>query len=173
MKRVSMVGVVSVMLAACATEGEPPPAYPQPSVLDTQEIGAHGTRSFNAPLSKVFAATVAALKSLGYDIAAQVVGKGIIRTTRKLVRSQVVGSSHGMGGAGLYSGSSSAVTVDFTRQYLVNMRESEDGQVVVVVRPKVFAGENDLSEQPIWALDGPAGERQLWKALFQTINELL
>ena len=127
------------------------------AALTPAEIQSHGTRSFDAPPEKVFEATVAALKTEGYDVALAKPEKGIIKTARKLVRADAVGDT-------------SAVAV--SRQYIITIR-SDGGKTIVEAVPKVFEGEADVSDGSVWILDGQAGEHELWNHLFTDIHDNL
>ena len=150
--RASLVFAAFATVAACAGSNA--------AVMSDQEIGSFGTKSFDAPKPKVFAAAVGALKAQGYQIASQNEEKGTILTARKIIRSVAVGNAY------------SATAIDVTRQYFLQLSHS-GGQTVVIARPSVFQGEADLSAQRVWDLEGPVGERVLWNSLFKQISELL
>jgi hypothetical protein len=132
------------------------------AAMTPAEIGANGTKTYEAPREKVMAAIQSALKAEGYGIATVNEEKGIIKTERKLVRAQAQ-----------RVGASAAIAQEITRQYIVRVSEDGDGKVKVVVEPKVFQGDADLSDGSVWQLDGAAGERTLWKRLFQEISDNL
>jgi hypothetical protein len=144
------------LVAGCATTGGGGPAY-----MTEEEVGAYGSHSYAAPGAKVFTAVVSALKSEGYEIAVENQEKGIVRTGRKMIRAAAAG------------GYGYAQAVAYTRQYMIDVRTKPDGQILVVARPRVFAGEQDLSANKVWVLEGDQGERRLWNNLFQEIGELL
>jgi hypothetical protein len=143
--------LVLTLLAACGPTGRP---------LTPSDISAYGTARFDAPLPKVFRAVQEALKSEGYQIATADASKQMIKTDRKLVRAVAVGTAH------------SAQAIEITRQYVVKL-ETEGGRTVVVAEPRVFQGDQDLSAQEVWDIDGPMGERALWGQLFKDVNEAL
>lgn len=124
------------------------------------EISMNGTHKFNAPVEKVFDATVAALASEGYEVAVANKEKRLIKTKRKVVAT----SAHG--------GNGYATAINYTRQYTVRISETAGGASVEAV-PSVYQGEADLSAGQVWLFDGPAGERTLWKRLFQAIEDAL
>jgi hypothetical protein len=146
------ISILALSLGGCLMVGGKP--------MTPVEISTHGTAQYDASPSKVFAATQGALKSEGYEIASADAGKGRIKTGRKLVR--VNASAYG----------SSAVATETTRQYVVTIH-SEGGKTVVVAEPRVFVGDRDLSNDPVWDIDGPMGERQLWSQLFRDVREAL
>jgi hypothetical protein len=63
--------------------------------------------------------------------------------------------------------------VDVTRQYYVDLKQGPDGQTMVIAQPRVYRGEADLSDQQVWVLEGPEGERTLWSKLFRDIGDQL
>jgi hypothetical protein len=140
-----------VLLAGCAMGGRP---------MTPAEVSSHGTASYDAPPAKVFAATQGALKSEGYEIALADANKGLIKTSRKLVRAEAVG------GAGY------AQAVAATRQYVVSIH-ADGAKTVVVAEPRVFMGDRDLSSESVWDIEGPMGERTLWTQLFRDVREAL
>jgi hypothetical protein len=139
------------LLSACGPTGRP---------LTPNDIASSGTARFEAPLSKVFNATQDALKSEGYEIATADESKHLIKTNRKLIRAVAVGDQY------------SAQATTISRQYVVKL-ESEGKSTVVMAEPRVYQGDQDLSAEPVWDLDSPAGERALWSQLFKDIGEAL
>ena len=128
-------------------------------VLTQQELDAHATRSYAAPMAKVFPATENALRAQGYDIAVSDPAKGTIKTKRKFVRAVARREQD------------TAAAIELTRQYLVHVEETAAGQTRVIALPRVYAGEDDLSEKGVWDLEGPVGERRLWSNLFREIQD--
>jgi hypothetical protein len=129
-------------------------------MLTPAEVSSHGRAAFNAPRAKVFAAAAGTLRAEGYVIAQADLERGVIRTGRKTVRVVAVGSAH------------AAQAVDYSRQYTVTLR-SEGPLTAVTAEPRVFMGERDVSEEAVWALDGPEGERALWNQFFRELNASL
>jgi hypothetical protein len=140
-----------VFLAGCAAGGRP---------MTPSEVATHGTASYDASPAKVFVAAQGALKSEGYEIALADQGKGLIKTSRKLVRAEAVG------GAGY------AQAIAATRQYVVSIH-ADGAKTVVVAEPRVFMGDRDLSQESVWDIEGPMGERTLWTQLFRDVREAL
>jgi hypothetical protein len=122
------------------------------------EVSSHGTATYEAAPAKVFAATQGALKSEGYEIAVADEKKGLIKTNRKLVRA------HAVGGPGY------AEAVEATRQYVVSIH-ADGAKTVVVAEPRVYIGDRDLSDESVWDIEGPMGERKLWTQLFRDVRE--
>ncbi|MCY0985697.1 hypothetical protein OV203_01045 [Nannocystis sp. ILAH1] len=131
------------------------------SVITPEEVQTHGTYTFTAPPAEVFAATLGALKTLGYPIAVTNEEKGIIKTERKFIRAMAVGGNY------------SAQAIDFTRQYYLRLESSDGASTSVTADPKVYMGERDVSGDKVWVLEGPEGERELWKRLFTEIQSNL
>lgn len=129
--------------------------------MSPEEISAHGTHTFAASPTDTFAATVGALRTLGYTLAVVNEDKGIIKTDRKELRAQAVYSAN------------TAMAVGVTRQYYVRIAVDDAGHSTVAAEPKVFIGERDVSGDKVWALEGPEGERELWKRLFAEIQSNL
>src|SRR4051794_14635251 len=151
LRRLSFLPVAAALAVGGVTAGC---VMGQP--MTPQEISQHGTHTFAAPKAKVFTATVAALKSDGYQIAFEDEGKGLIKTAPKMVGAVASGNE----AMGTY------------RSYTVKVTE-EGGKVNVVATPSVKIGQADVSGDSVWILEGEAGERALWAKLWKTINELL
>ena len=128
--------------------------------MTPQVIEQSGTHVFEAPYDKVFAATVNALKSEGYPVASMDPAKGFIKTGQKFVRTIARG------------GNGTAVAVDITRQYVIHIGKTPNG-VTLSAEPRIFQGNAELTDQPIWDLDSAQGERALWQRLFRDIQEAM
>jgi len=128
--------------------------------MTPEVIQQDGSHTFAASYDKVFAATVAALKSEGFPVASADPEKGMIKTGQKLIRQVAVGSEY------------TATATDITRQYVVHITRSGEG-AQVAAEPRIFQGNAELTEQPVWVLDTPEGERALWTRLFRDIGEAL
>jgi hypothetical protein len=124
----------------------------------TQEIiDQYGTKTFNAPKDSVFNALQNVLVGQGYEIAFAKPEKGEIKTKRKIL------SGHG-----------NDTRVSFYyKQYIGKVEEKEPGKTTVVLTPKVFSGETDISEKKCWVLKGASGEYKLWETLFNDLKEQL
>jgi len=144
--------LMTALAAGCAHAG---------AQMTPTEIAGYGTRAFNAPPTKVFDAVVKALELEGYKVPVQNLEKGVIRTARKVLRVDAVG------------GNGYAMAAEVTRQYYVDLRQGENGQTVVIAQPRVYRGEADLSAEPVWVIEGPEGERELWSKLFRDIGDQL
>lgn len=131
------------------------------AMMTPGEIATNGTHSFAFPPAEVFAATVGALRTQGYVVTVANEEKGIIKTDRKPLRAQAIG------GGGV------AVAVEVTRQYYVRIESTDPGNTTVVADPKVFIGERDVTGDKVWRLEGPEGERELWRRLFAEIQSNL
>lgn len=131
------------------------------AMLTQQEISAYGSKTVAKPLPDTFKATVGALKVMGYSIAVEDADKGLIKTERKVIRAQAVGNAHAV------------MATNVARQYSLKLAESEPGKTAITATPRVFVGERDVSDDKVWVLEGPEGERQLWGALFKEIESQL
>lgn len=127
--------------------------------MTPQEIDANGRHTFSAPPAETFKATAGALQTLGYELTVANEEKGIIKTNRKELRAQAVATSN-------YTASA----VSITRQYYVQLSSTDGATTTVVASPRVFVGERDVSGDQVWALEGPEGERELWRRLFAEIQ---
>jgi hypothetical protein len=152
--------VLTVAVAGCRPK--PPPFVG--GQMTPQLVADKGHHVFPAPRAKVFAATIGALKTLGYQVAFSDEASGVIKTAPKELRSEAY--TAGTHGPITYRGQ--AVTVTYARSYA--LRLSEQGtSTAVEATPRVFANGNDISSNPVWVLDGPTGEYLLWNQLFQEI----
>jgi hypothetical protein len=142
----SLLGFL-LLLAACG----------QGQLMTPAEIDQNGTRVFQAPPAKVFVASVAALRSQGYEIAAADPAKGSIVTKPKLVSAIATGDAN------------QAQAVGILRRYRLSLTPSGAG-TKVRVEPGAFQGTADISAHEVWVLDGPGGERAQWSQLFQEIQ---
>ncbi len=147
----ALVTAVALAPLGCAGKG---------ASLTPQEIDAHGIMAFKAPPEKVFQAAVDTLKVLGYEIALERPDKGLIVTKHRLVRDLAVGSGN------------SAVEISYSRQYTIEIRGNAAG-CRVTATPAIFENTSDISAKPVWDLESPLGEHELWKQLFAKIEQLL
>ena len=132
----------------------------QGNPLTPVEVQSNGSHDFSAEQEHVFKATAAALEGQGYKLILVDQEHGHIKTGQKLVRAMAQGSY------------SSAVAIEATRQYDVRL-VAEGGKTRVTATPRVFMGSTDVSDGPVWDLEGPAGERALWAQLFKEIDSNL
>jgi len=149
--RLFLATALAVAAVGCVT-GQP---------MTAAEVSSHGTGLFQAPPAKVFLATQDALKTEGYTIAVADAGKGRITTGRKLVRAAAVRTS-----------TYTAQAIEITRQYTIDVQPVPGGSSVTAT-PHVFQGELDMSDKPVWDLEGPLGERVLWEQLFKDVKAAL
>jgi hypothetical protein len=155
-RRLVLVAMGALLLAVGAGCG-----LSSGAALTPLEIDTHGVSVLKAPSDKVFKATLDALKVLNYEIALERPDKGLIVTKRKSVRDVAVGSY------------SAAVELSYTRQYTIEIKETGGGTARVRATPAIFENAADISARPVWDLDSPLGERELWKQLFAKIEQLL
>jgi hypothetical protein len=155
---VRWIFAIVVYMGACGL-------FSRGTTLPPEEVTDHGTAVFEAPPDAVFVATKQALATLGYHVAAEDDDEGRIVTERKLVgeRATAYGGSY----------SATAVSVRYYKQYEVTVSSTTGGSTEVVAIPRVFANEVDISDRPVWMVDGAAGERAAWQKMFATIDEFL
>lgn len=135
--------------------------------MTPQIVQTAGTHAFSGPYDRVFAAVASALQSEGFPIATSNSAEGMIKTGQKLIRAEAVSTADYRG-----TGYGTMTTAEITRQYVIRVRASGT-TTVVTAEPRIFEGNAELSGQPIWDLDGPEGERNLWQRLFRDISEAL
>lgn len=146
MWRVLSVSFVCAFSVACAG-----------SLLSAKEVADYGTKRFDAPVEKVFAAASNALKSMGYQVVIENADKGLLQSDRKYIRTD----GHAV--------SSSVVGTVYTRQYLVRVVAVEP-MVEVVVTPRLFQNDIEISNERVWALEG---EKHLWAQFFSELENSL
>lgn len=148
----------------CGAAGCVGPSQPAGARMNLQIVAGRGTRTFPVERSKVFAASVGALKILGYQIAFADEGAGVIKTAPKTVHTE----AYTAGGQSSYSYHGQAVLVVYDRSYALRLMDQQ-GSTIVEAAPRVYVNGKDVSSDPIWVLDGPQGEYALWDQLFQEI----
>jgi hypothetical protein len=135
------------------------------SYLTKADIETFGTKEFNTPKSKVFDATSATLKTLGFEIAVSDKSKGQLVTKKQLVGTKTKG----------YVDSGGSVTANTNagyRQYDIKITEV-NGKSRLVATPRIYVDATDVSDQEQWLLDGPGGEKAKWATLFQGVQSNL
>src|SRR5438132_455942 len=127
--------------------------------MTRQEVMTFGTRRYRGEPTVVFRAAAGALRALDYPIASESPETGVILTGRKFIRTSVV-----------YRWPQ-AIPVVQTRQFVVRLfSDPQTRDIVVTAIPKIFEGEQDISEQSNWDL---RSERQLWAQLFGQMDLVL
>lgn len=130
--------------------------------LMTEEIiSQNGTQTFENNFDEVWDAVKGVLLTEGYELAYEKKEKGIINTGQKLIRATAQGNSYSAQSTGIY------------RQYLVRIIKEAENQTKVVLTPKIYQGNNDISGKKIWVLEGKNGEVFLWEKFFKKVEELL
>ena len=133
--------------------------------LTPEVINEFGTKTINVSRDSVFNAVKAVLISHDYVIDIENVKKGIIKTRKKDIGA-TGNESYGL------NSSTAQITTTY-RQYNATIEEVEKGKTKVVLIPRIYVGDADVSEEKVWVLKGPAGEYKLWEALFKEIGERL
>lgn len=154
-RRALMLGLLAASLVslACGARG---------AQLTQADIDTSGTRTFDAPIAKVFVAAQSGLVADGYELALVNPERGIIKTKRKFLRAAASATS-----------SYSATAVEISRQYLLTVTAVDAGKTRVQVTPRVYQGDADLSAGAVWDMESPQGERALWNRLFKEIADSL
>jgi hypothetical protein len=124
-------------------------------VITPEEVKSHGTIVLRTTGEKAFKASLEALKQLGYEIAIEDLTKALIVTKRKNLPDL-----------------SAANGALYTKQYTIEVRDT-GGATRVTATPAIFRNDVDVSEKKVWELDGPIGERELWRQLLAKIEQLL
>ncbi len=157
----------TLALAAILSASVPAACKPggtQGATLTPGEIAESGTHTFSASGKATFEAMLNALAAEGYEVAVSDEAKGIIVTKRKLVGQRAHAQAAG--------GSAQAVGFAYSRSYEIQLAAQGD-TTQVTAKPRVFENEIDISDKPVWMLDGAAGERALWKQLFDRTAQFL
>ena len=133
------------------------------SYLTPEMVDSAGTARFSQPYQVVVKAVVAALQSEGFAVPVVNAESGIVKTDRRDIRRTARAY-------GAY-GTAYATEVTYYRQYVVRMFADPNGQIAVRAEPRIYVGEADISDRPIWSMDGPQSEPVLWNELFRDISE--
>ncbi len=126
--------------------------------LEDDIVIQHGTKVFNANYEKLMNSISSVLETEGYDIANVNMDKGTIKSKQKMVGATGNGAGYAVG---LY------------RQYTVKVTKISEDNYKVILQPRVFQGNLDISDRKVWVIDGEAGEIALWQSLFKKIKENL
>lgn len=129
--------------------------------VTTAEQQSFGSRTFAAPFDATFTAARDALPLLGYTLLFADPRTGRI-TTEKLAA-----------GARAEIGFGGRLASTLYRQYDLRLQPVGPASTLVVAVPRMYAGERDISHEPVWILDGPSGEHARWRALFDQIDTTL
>jgi hypothetical protein len=152
--------LLAIGLASCFSAAQPEPSQ-SGSNMTPATVTARGSHVFDGDRSKVYTATIGALRTLGYDIAFTDETSGVIKTTPRDVRTQA------------YANAYQAVSVTYTRSYVIKLDPKDASSTRVEATPRLFENGADISQRPVWALDSPQGEYALWDQLFREIGSNL
>lgn len=130
--------------------------------LDQKTINEFGTKTFDKSKEELFPIIKKVLTNNQYEIELENLEKGKIKTKKKP-----------LGETGVSTGNGSAQFNRNYRQYSIQLESVTPTQTKVVLTPKVWIGEADVSDQKVWVLKGPAGEIKLWENIFTSIEEQL
>jgi hypothetical protein len=150
------LGLLGARLAGAAACAWLLAGCPGAVVMSPEEIQKHGVVMVRAPAEKAFRACVEALKQIGYEIEIEAPDKGLIVTKRKGLPDL-----------------SMAMNAAYSKQYTLEIHAA-GGASKVTATPAIFENDTDVSaKKRVWDLEGPLGERELWKQLFAKIEQLL
>ncbi len=147
MKKYLLILVIGSLLMSCGG-----------SYMTDLIISQNGTKIFDANFSDTWNAAKGVLETQGYAIAFENKEKGVLNTKQKLIKAV---SNTSYEASGIF------------RQYLVKITPISEKQTKVVLTPRIFNGNNDISAGKIWAMEGPNGEIALWKKFFKDMQNLL
>ena len=157
--RVMKLLLVLALVGGCADP------YPnRTGVAMTPElIATRGTHSFAGERGKVFAATVGALKVLGYEVVVSDEATGVIKTAPTRASSVEHTESEAM-----RPNASNSTLVTYTRSYAIQLTD-DHGQTRVEATPRLFKNGSEISGGRSWDTSGADGENQRWYQLFREI----
>ncbi len=145
MKRVALAAA-AVCLVACTTRG--------PQAMSASELKAKGTRTYDAPFDEAFDAAYLSLEKAEGHISVASRSEGTFENDKVPMTAPA-----GWGG-------------DAFRSYAVSVFQT-GSQVSVSAIPRLWQGDKDVSEEPLWQLGGYDGEDVHWDRLFDGIEDLL
>ncbi|MFN2260940.1 MAG: outer membrane protein assembly factor BamC [Psychroflexus sp.] len=155
MKKITLFLFVlaGVLLTSCSTGKH----------MTDEMIAQNGTKTYEHSKDQVWDAVKGVLATEGYEMAYEDKDKGIINTKQKLIRAAAQGNAY----------NNSAQSVGYYRQYLVRIEKISEDKTKVILTPKIFQGNNDISENKIWVIEGEKGEVRLWNKFFKQVDELI
>lgn len=125
-------------------------------------IEEFGTKIFDAPKSEVYQTLKSVLESNDYQIDFENFDKGKIITKKKLLGASAMRTDIG-----------TAQIARNYRLYSATIEIIDNNKTKIILTPKVFIGEGDVSEQKVWIIKGDSGEIKLWQNIFNSIQERL
>ncbi|MCP4443417.1 MAG: hypothetical protein GY810_31325 [Aureispira sp.] len=158
MKNIKLIGILATTLILSMSLT----TFAQGRKLKQKHIDEYGTKVFNYEMNKVFPIILEVLKNNNFEIELERKEKGLIKTRRKVISTTGIGTS-----------SNTAQFTSNYRQYIVTIDESNQNETKVILKPRIFIGEADLTDRAVWVINGPAGEIKIWERLFNEIDERL
>jgi hypothetical protein len=146
MNRPALVLVAANIALACTTRG--------PTAMTQRELKALGTHAFEGAFEEVYDAAYLSLESHEGRIASASRIEGVIEGDKVEFSPPA-----GWDGAAY-------------RSYAISVYQ-EGAQIAVTAVPRLWAGERDVSDEPLWVLPGRDGEEVHWQRLFEGIEDLL
>jgi hypothetical protein len=120
-----------------------------------------GRMVYAAPREKVFKAVQEALDALNIGVSLTKPEAGLIVSKRFVLAAYATGTQH------------IATANEDTVQYDISIRASSDTQVEVTVAPRGYHNAIEVTDRPVWRLDGAMGQRTRWQQLFAEIGRML
>ncbi len=147
------------VLLLCALAGAPGCAT---TVAMTPEVvRQEGRMVFTAPREKVFQAVKDALEALNIGVSLAKEEAGLIVSKRFVLANYATGTEH------------ISVGNEDTVQYDVTIRPVSETQLEVLVAPRGYHNAVEVTDRPVWQLDGAMGQRARWQKLFAEIGRML
>ncbi|MDD2965747.1 MAG: hypothetical protein PHU33_17530 [Bacteroidales bacterium] len=151
MKKYLLLFLMGGLMTSCLTG----------KLMTDEIISQNGTHTFENNYDQVWDAVKGALVTQGYELAYENKEKGIINTAQKMLGAVAQGNPYGAQSTGIY------------RQYLVKIYKESANRSKVVVTPKIYQGNVDISDRKVWDIEGKNGEVELWNKLFKAVEEIL
>jgi len=126
--------------------------------MTDKTVEQYGTRIYKVSYDNIWNEIKGTLITSGYEIAYENREKGIINTKQKVI---------------LLSANKGGQATVYSRQYLVSVIKISNEEIKVKLTPKLFKGNNDITKQEIWVIEGKDGEIELWNKFFEDLSGLL
>ena len=120
-----------------------------------------GRMVFTGTPEKVFQAVQEALDSANIGVAVAKPETGLIVSKRFVLAAYAT--------AGRYVATANEDTI----QYDISVKGTSDSEVEVVVAPRGYHNNMEVTDREVWQLDGPQGQRERWARLFAEIKKML
>jgi hypothetical protein len=128
--------------------------------MTPEVVQQDGRMVFSGAKEKVFQAVQEALDSESIGVAVAKPETGLIVSKRFVLAAYATG--------GRYVATANEDTI----QYDITVKPTGE-EVEVVVAPRGFHNNMEVTEREVWQLDGPQGQRVRWQRLFSQIKKML